>query len=130
MGVVLYAAADLIWATRIKGVADQLGIACRPARDLGMLEARLADSPVRAMLVDLDKGEDGLALIRRLRGASATDKERGVRVLAWGPHVLKDLLQAARDAGADDVLTRGAFDHALPEILVRFGAGGDVAASK
>jgi hypothetical protein len=33
--------------------------------------------------------------------------------------VAKDLLQAARDAGADDVLTRGALEHNMEEVLVK-----------
>ncbi len=113
--MILYAAADLIWATKIKGTADALGVAARPARTLEMLEARLADSPVTALLVDLEKGEEALTLISRGKAA-------GVRVLAWGPHVAKEMLQAARDAGATDVMTRGAFDHNLPELLTRLGA--------
>ena len=122
--MILYAAADLIWATRIKGVADSLGIACRPARDLAMLEARLADCQVTALLVDLDKGEDGIALIRRAKAVAAAPGSRAIRVLAWGPHVQKDLLQSARDAGADDVMTRGAFDHTLAELLLKLAAQG------
>jgi DNA-binding response OmpR family regulator len=110
--MILYAAADLLWASKIRGVADELGIPARPARTVEMLEARLADSSVKAVLVDLDKGEEGLALIRRAK------QTEGVRVLAWGPHVEKTLLQAARDAGADEVLTRGAFEHSMEDVLL------------
>lgn len=117
--MILYAAADLIWSTKIKEMANSVGVEARPARTVEMLEARLADSQVSALLVDLDKGEEGLALIRRLRGEGAQGLERGIRILAWGPHVAKDLLQQARDLGADEVLTRGAFDHGMGEILVR-----------
>ncbi|HYF13451.1 MAG TPA: hypothetical protein VD971_00105 [Phycisphaerales bacterium] len=110
--MILYAAADLLWASKIRGVADGLGIPARPVRTIEMLEARLADSPVKAVVVDLDKGEEGLALVRRAKRAA------GVRVLAWGPHVDKAMLQAARDAGADDVLTRGAFEHSMEDVLL------------
>lgn len=116
--MILYLAADLLWATRIKGTAEQLDVPCRPARNLEMLEARLADSPVSAVILDLDKPEEALQLIERLRGEQATDAERRIRIVVFGPHVRKDLLQAARDMGANEVLTRGAFDHALPELLL------------
>jgi hypothetical protein len=110
-----------------------------------MLEARLADSPVRALIVDLDVAETALAMIARVKGighrASGNGEERSAgasassdaqcpmpdaspRVLAFGPHVAKDTLQAARDAGADDVLTRGAFDHHMDQVLVKLAAGG------
>jgi hypothetical protein len=121
--MILYAAADLVWASKIKATADALGVPARPVRTLEMLEARLGDTSPVALLVDLDKGEEGLALIQRLRGPTATDAQRAVRVLAWGPHVAKDLLQSAREAGADDVMTRGAFDAHLEEVLLRLGAG-------
>lgn len=123
--MLLYAAADLIWASKIKATADAMGVAARPVRTLEMLEARLADTPeISALLVDLDKGEEGLALIARVRDVAqgAGEREQKIRVLAWGPHVAKELLQAARDAGANDVMTRGGFDGSMPEILARLGA--------
>lgn len=113
--MILYFATDLIWGTRIKGTADALGLACRPARTADMLRARLADSPVRSLIVDLDGPETALELIRVARSESAAP----VRVLAFGPHMAKAALQAARDAGTDEVLTRGAFDAQLPDILRR-----------
>lgn len=118
--MLLYAAADLIWASKIKATADALGLPARPVRTLEMLEARLADTPeIAALLVDLDKGADGLVLIARLRDPSrTTDRERRIRILAWGPHVAKDLLQAARDAGANDIMTRGSFDAHMEETLL------------
>lgn len=122
--MILYAAADLIWATKIKATAEALGLAARPVRTLEMLHARLADCPeAKSLMVDLDKGEEGLALIAALRAHEAANQAAGqgrrLRVLAWGPHVAKDLLQAARDAGADDVLTRGALEHNMEEVLVK-----------
>jgi CheY-like chemotaxis protein len=122
--VILYAAADLIWATKIKATAEALGLPARPVRTLEMLHARLADCPdARSLMVDLDKGEDGLALIAAVRAHEAANPASGqgrrLRVLAWGPHVAKELLQAARDAGADEVLTRGALEHNMEEVLVK-----------
>lgn len=116
--MILYSAADLLWATRIKATADSLGVPCRPVRDVAMLEARLADSDVRAILIDLEAPERGLALIARLRGPGSGERERGVRIVAFGPHVAKELFQRARDAGADEVLARGAFDRNLPDVLL------------
>jgi len=158
--MILYFASDLIWATKIKGAADALGLPCRPVRSMEMLEARLADSPVRSLIVDLDRPEEAMAMVRRVRssapvagvegnsaaqgadcgvdGAFTDDADatqtpnlsrapataRGIRVLAFGPHVERTLLQQARDAGADDVLTRGAFDHNMPEILTSLAGRG------
>ncbi len=120
--MILYSAADLLWATRIKSTADALGIPCRPARDAGMLRARLDDSDVRAVLIDLEAPDRARALLGALRGAEAGDRERAVRVVAWGPHVAGDLLAEARALGADEVMTRGAFASSLPDLLTRLGS--------
>jgi len=123
--MILYHAADLFWATRIKTTADALGIAARPARNLEMLQARLADSPVAALIVDLDAVDSALVLINRLRGPNATPTERAIRVVAFGPHVAVEAFQAARDAGADRVLPRGAFSNRLPDWLNALNAARD-----
>ncbi|TVQ61875.1 MAG: hypothetical protein EA379_05950 [Phycisphaerales bacterium] len=138
--MILYSAADLIWATRIKATADALGVPCRPARTIDMLEARLADSDVRALIVDLDAPETAIELTARVARENAQRAHNHdpsgnhppqkdapaqrppIRVLAFGPHVHTDRLQAARDAGAHDVLTRGAFANNLEDILLKLGA--------
>lgn len=126
--MILYFAGNLIWATRIKGTADALGLPCRPVRTVDMLRDRLADSPVRALVLDLDAPETALELIRFLRSDAAAGEgveRRSVRVVAFGPHIAKDALQAARDAGADEVMPRGAFDHNLVDILLGLAGRGD-----
>lgn len=122
--MVLYFAADLLWASKIKATADALGIPCRPVRTLEMLEARLADSEVRAVLLDLDNPEIALSLLSRLRGPQADEPQKAIRVVAFGPHVAKDVLQTARTHGADSVLTRGALDANLEDVLLKLHSGG------
>ena len=121
--MVLYFATDLLWASRIKATADAMGVACRPVRTIEMLDARLADSAPTALLVDLTTPEVAMALIEHLRKPDASAARR-VRIVAFGPHVEKDVLQRARDAGADEVLTRGALDRNLEEILLSLAAKG------
>lgn len=120
--MIVYEAADLIWATRIKGTADGLGVPCRPVRTVEMLRERLADSDVHALIVDLDAPDVAIDLIRAVREHEREAGARRIHVLAFGPHVAKELFQRARDAGADDVLPRGAFDRSLPDILLSLGA--------
>lgn len=117
--MIAYSAADLVWASRIKQTGLAVGVECRPVRSVAMLRERLGDSAVRALLVDLDAAEVGMELIAELRGPHAGAREQAVRVVAWGPHVATGLLSAARDAGADEVLTRGAMASGLEAMLVR-----------
>jgi hypothetical protein len=118
--LILYCAADLIWATRIKSTADAIGVPCRPVRSVEMLEARLADSDVRAVILDLENPETAMAILRVLRGSPdspARDPSGGITIVAFGPHVAVELFQQAKAAGADRVQARGAFDRGLPELL-------------
>jgi hypothetical protein len=120
--VILYCCADLLWASKIKGTADALAIPCRPARNREMIDARLADSPVKAVIVDLDAGEAAAAVMARLRGPDADDRTRNLTVIAFGSHVEVGALQAARAAGADSVMTRGTLHASLPDVLRRLDA--------
>ena len=114
--MVLYHAADLLWSTRIRAEAEAAGIPARPVRSVEMLRARLLDSPVRGLITDLDDPEVALDLIRHLRGPGGGAP--GVRIAAFGPHVATALLAAAKEAGADAVLARGAFSRRITEVLV------------
>lgn len=128
--MVLYLCADLVWGTRIKSTGDALGVPCRPARTPDMLRARLADSPVRGLIVDLDAGDAAIEVIaaaRNARPASARagpPSPPGLFILAFGPHVAADRFEAARRAGADVVLARGALDRRLPDVLTALALGG------
>lgn len=125
--MIAYFASDLVWATRIRATAEGLGIASRPVRSLEMLDARFADSDVRALIVDLDDPETAMALIRRARqqGSAPNSSQPPtadrspppLRIAAFGPHVEAEAFRAARDAGADLLLTRGQFHGSLAELL-------------
>ena len=77
--MLLYAAAALVWATRIKSLADDMGVPCRPARNEKLLRDRLAAHPlpagttperlVQGPLSDALTHAGQLALLRRLAGA-------------------------------------------------------------
>ncbi len=130
--MILYCCSDLLWATKVKSTADALGIPCRPARNLDMLNARLADSPVKGLILDLESGPVAMELLARVKpagllGAQASDgagecAASPIRVIAFGPHVEVGALQSAAAAGADSVMTRGAFNARLPEILRELAA--------
>ena len=120
--MILYACADLIFATKVRSTAESLGVRTRPVRDADMLTARLdrvddgkCNDPVSALLVDLDL-DAGPDLIRRCKAHSPA-----VPVVAFGSHVATAVLAAAEAAGADHVLSRGTFTAQLPTILTRLG---------
>ena len=108
---VLGCISDLMSSTRLQDAARALGHECAVVRrPEGMLDAL---DGVDLVIADLDLSTgDGVAAVRLAHDA-------GIPVIAYGGHVAVDRLQAARDAGADAVLTRGDFVRRLPELLSR-----------
>ncbi|MFP4144108.1 MAG: hypothetical protein ACLFV3_03110 [Phycisphaeraceae bacterium] len=122
--MIVYCCPDLIFATKIRATAESLGLTTRPARDLQALRNRLnqvddgrANEPVSAVLVDLEL-EDAAAFIRE-----AKDHDPAITVVACGPHVGREAMAAARDAGADAAMPRSAFAGRLPELLEELREG-------
>lgn len=113
--------ADLIFASRIRGVAAQVGA---EVITVGTPEALLQNARERRpglILVDLDtRVGDAPALINELKG---DENLRDVRVIAFGSHLDREALQAARAAGADRVLARSAFVRELQSLLAGIGGG-------
>ncbi len=119
--MIVYCCPDLLFSTKIRSTAEALGVGSRPVRDLAMLDNRLnqvddgkANEPVQALIIDLDTGADGLAMIAHARKAQAA-----LPVLAYGSHVEVDMLAKAREAGAEPVMTRGQFTRMLPDLLTQ-----------
>lgn len=119
--MIVYCCADLIFATKIRSTCESLGAVSRPARNAEMLQKRLdrvddgkPNDPVRLVLVDLEIGEEALALIELAKQHDAAPP-----VIAWGPHVAVQLLKLAGEKGADQVMARGAFTSQLPQIIQR-----------
>ncbi|MEM9790593.1 MAG: hypothetical protein AAFY08_08145 [Planctomycetota bacterium] len=103
----------------MRAAAEDAGLAARPVRSMEMLRKRLdrvddgkANDAVTSMIVEVD-GEPWVnELIAAARAHDAT-----LAIVAFGPHVEVDALSAAGEAGADPVLTRGAFHAKLPELI-------------
>ena len=116
--MILFCAGDLLWATRIKRTGDALGVACRPVRTPQMLADRLGEGGASLLIIDLD-APDPFPILVDAR-ALAPD----LHVLCFAPHVREDLIARARSLGAHQVLSRGAFDRGLGEILSKWSARG------
>lgn len=123
--MILYCCSDLMWASKVRATADALGIPARPARDRAMFLARLEDSPVRGVLIDLEAAGSG-ELLALSRGPGADPRAAQVRVVAFGPHVEAVRLAEAARAGASAVYARGALVARLPEVLRALAHGGEI----
>ncbi|HRX85010.1 MAG TPA: hypothetical protein P5572_08330 [Phycisphaerae bacterium] len=103
---------DLIFRSRIELAARAAGAAVATVTSARGLAPRLAEGNVRLVIVDLDLPEDDVtAAIDAARAAGVE------RIVAYYPHVQKDLAERAKTAGATLVLPRSAFVAQLPELL-------------
>lgn len=121
--MIVYCCSDLIFATKIRSTAQTMGVETRPARDVDALRNRLdrvddgkCNDAVTSVLIDMDLEDKALALLALVKQHSPSTP-----VVCFGSHVATELLQSARDGGADYVMSRGSFTGSLPQILQKFG---------
>ncbi len=104
---------DLIFTSKLSATATAAGTSVTFVRALEALGGQLGRGGVSLVLVDLSAGGgDPLEAIALARASSPE-----VQIVAFGPHVEGDLMNAARERGADTVLARSAFVRKLPELL-------------
>lgn len=117
MGVIVLSA-DLSIAALVPGAAQRTGVAAAVAMSVAALRTKVAADPPHLIVIDLEF--PGLAidtLAAELRTAAPHAK-----LLAFGPHVHEQKLQAAQSAGCDTVLPRGQFHAQLDAIFAQAGA--------
>ena len=110
--MVLAAVDDLLFRSKIRATAKLVGVDVTFAQtpDDVLSQAR-ALRPSLAIF-DLNSGKtDPVRVIGLLKAESP------VRTIAFASHVHLDLIDAAKDAGADEVLPRSAFAARLADIL-------------
>lgn len=96
---------DLMFASRVRGSAQGAAVVRSRAGLVGAV-----GPATRLVIVELE-AEGSLEAVRAVR-----ERAPGVRLVAFGPHVLEDVLAAAREAGAE-VMPRGQFVQRLSELV-------------
>lgn len=107
---VAIAVSDLLFQSRIDAAARALGLAPQIADSAAALADALAARPAVAVIDLHERALDATAAITAAKAA-------GARVLAFGRHTEPATLRAARDAGADLVVSRSQIAEELPELL-------------
>lgn len=114
--MLLFVSRDLFFISKVTGTAAAVGLKVATVDSLSALQEQLATGSVTAVILDLNCGI-APAAVRELLGT------RQVRLLAFGPHVDSVSLEAARQAGFDDVWPRSRLAAALPDWLRRLVEG-------
>jgi PleD family two-component response regulator len=108
---------DLMFTSKIKTAASQLGVEVAFARSAEAARTALDSSPPALVILDLNNPRiDPLGLVAAMK---ANPKLAAIPTVGFVSHVQTDLINAARAAGVRDVLARSAFTQQLPEILRR-----------
>jgi len=107
---------DLMVVSRVEGAAAKSGQSHRAASNAIQAIDFCRAEPSGVLIVDLGMPTlDVNALVGELKaGAQAPP-----RIVAFGPHVHEERLAAARQAGCDEVVSRGQFFAQLDAILRR-----------
>ena len=108
---------DLMFTSKIKTTAAQLGVTVAFARSADAALAEMRKAPPSLVILDLNNPRTNpLAIVAGMKADAALSS---VRTVGYASHVQVDVIDAARQAGVDDVLARSAFTQQLPEILSR-----------
>lgn len=100
---------DLMFSTRVRDAARRQDHDCQIVTRAADVAGHLAG----ADLVVIDLMVPGGGALEAVSAAAAA----GVTVVAYGEHVQAEVLQAGRDAGADEVFTRSEFTRRLAALL-------------
>jgi hypothetical protein len=113
---------DLMATSRIAGLCREVGATLETIRTL-------ADSPHGGphdvVLLDLQSlSEDPAVVVNRARmlvdARGSAGAVEPAAIVAFGPHVARERLALARDAGADDVVSRGELLGGFAGLLKRW----------
>jgi CheY-like chemotaxis protein len=117
--LIAFLTSDLVFPSRVAGVARLLGAHLETAVSAESLTSKLTGDSSEPALVILDLNMPSLdvaALVAQIKGTA--NPPRGI--IAFGPHVHEEWLAAAEKAGCDLVLTRGQFDAQMQPVIARF----------
>lgn len=108
---------DLMFASKIRSAAARIGVPVTFARSPAGAIAAARDTAPLLVILDLNNSRmDPLGTVAALKADTATS---GIRTVGYVSHVQGDLIEAARQAGVDEVMARSAFTQHLADILTR-----------
>ena len=114
-GTILAIVDDLFFASKIRGTAEELGVATTFARNLDAAIAAAHRDLPSLIICDLHAQKvDPMDLAKQLK---ADERLSSIPLLGFFSHVQTELQRQAEAAGFDRVMPRSAFTKHLAEIL-------------
>ena len=108
---------DLMFSSKIKTTAGQLGVAVTFARSADAALAEMKKTAPSLVILDLNNARTNpLGIVASMREDPAL---ASIPTVGYASHVQTDVINAARQAGVGEVLARSAFTIQLADILRR-----------
>jgi PleD family two-component response regulator len=108
---------DLMFTSKIKTAASQLGVAVSFARSADAALGEMRKAPPSLVILDLNNARTNpLGIVSAMKQDAAL---AAIPTLGYASHVQTDVIAAARQAGVSEVMARSAFTQQLGEILRR-----------
>jgi DNA-binding NtrC family response regulator len=105
---------DLFFQEKLLETARQIGVDLRTCTSVDALDAEIAKSVPKLVLVDLNAASNPLDAVARLQASGLA-----IPLIAFLSHVRVDLAQRARAAGCREVIPRSKFTQNMATILGR-----------
>lgn len=106
---------DLMFTSKIKTTAQQLGVAVHFARSADAALNEMRSNRPSLVILDLNNPRTNpLAIVSAMKQDPAI---ASIPTVGYASHVQVDVIDAARRAGVGDVLARSAFTAQLADIL-------------
>ena len=113
----LFFTTDLLFPSRVRAAALRLGYALDLISDRDELLRLTANGSPAVVCIDLDTPDVDIASLVGELHARATPP---LAIIAYAAHVHEALLTAAKEAGCDEVLSRGKFHRQTEQVLARY----------
>ena len=108
---------DLMFTSKIKATAGQLGVAVTFARSAAAALDEMRKGSPSLVILDLNNARtDPLGIVAAMK---QEPELASIATVGYVSHVQTDVINAARQAGVGEVMARSAFTQQLPEILKR-----------
>ena len=106
---------DLMFSSKIKTAANGLGVDLRFSRSVAGALETMRKNETTMVIFDLNNERIGpLAIVAAMKQDPAL---ASIPTVGYASHVQTDVIEAARQAGVDEVMARSAFTAKLAEIL-------------
>ena len=106
---------DLMFTSKIKTAASQLGVAVTFARSADTALGEMRKASPTLVIFDLNNARiDPLRIVAAMKQDATL---ASIPTIGYASHVQTDVINAARQAGIGEVLARSAFTQQIGEIL-------------